>query len=162
MKLLSASQLAVTTMLALATFCLAACNRTQISDGQATLSANETLSATLDPANAPTIAWADSVFNFNSIPEGQVVKHAFTFTNTGKSQLIIVSATAMCGCTVPTYSKAPIPPGGKGQIDVEFNSQGKAGNVRKEVSILANTMPTRHVLYITGQVNPSTATGPER
>ena len=42
---------------------------------------------------------------------------------------------------MPTYPREPIPPGGKGQIDVQFNSAGKIDLVTKVVTIRANTVP---------------------
>ena len=47
-----------------------------------------------------------------------VVSCTFTFTNVGETNLVINQAVASCGCTVPEYSKEPIPAGGKGTFQV--------------------------------------------
>jgi hypothetical protein len=45
---------------------------------------------------------------------------------------------ASCGCTTPKYDKKPIPPGGEGKIEVEFNSSGRYGKQYKVINIFAN------------------------
>lgn len=52
-------------------------------------------------------------------------KCQFVFTNISSSPVAISNVLASCGCTVPTWSKAPIKPGEKGVIKVTFlNDQG--------------------------------------
>jgi hypothetical protein len=105
--------------------------------------------------DAPTTVEYDSEnYNFGEVTDGDIVKHSFKFTNTGETNLVLIDVTGSCGCTVPeNWPKEPIPPGGTGQIDVEFNTHGKVGNTTKSVSVEANTNPTVTKLYITGKVN---------
>jgi len=50
---------------------------------------------------------------------------SFTFTNTGSKPIVIQMVTAACGCTEPTWERAPIMPGKSGSIFVTFlNDQG--------------------------------------
>ena len=47
-------------------------------------------------------------YNFGTFSESQPVqKCTFTFTNVGDKPLVINQALASCGCTVPSYTKAP-------------------------------------------------------
>lgn len=93
-------------------------------------------------ADAPVMSFKETTHDFGSIREGEKVRHTFTFTNTGKSPLVIESATSTCGCTVPEVPKEPIAPGAEGKIQVEFNSAGKGGTQQmKVISIKANTQP---------------------
>jgi hypothetical protein len=92
--------------------------------------------------NAPVMTFAETEHNFGDIKPGDVVKHTFNFTNSGKSPLLIENATASCGCTTPNWTKDPIAPGGKGTIEVQFDSHGKSGLQNKQVSIRANTQPS--------------------
>jgi hypothetical protein len=85
------------------------------------------------------------------------VKHVYTFTNTGKVPLIIRSATAQCGCTVPRRPQKPIAPGATGEITVVFDSKGNPGNQRKPVMVVANTNPSIHMLVIGGMVKADSA-----
>ena len=84
--------------------------------------------------------------------EGDKVSYEFKFKNVGKSPLIISSASASCGCTVPDYPKAPIAPGGEGVISVVFNSEGRPGMQNKIVTVTANTIPQYTELNILGSV----------
>jgi hypothetical protein len=72
-----------------------------------------------------TIQFDEMKFDFGEMVAGDNSKHKFSFTNTGSNPLVISDAHGSCGCTIPSYSKEPIPPGGKGEIDVEFNSKGQ-------------------------------------
>ena len=100
----------------------------------------------------PQITFAEESFDFGKIKQGDVVDHQFKFKNTGKSDLIITSASGSCGCTVPDWPKNPIPPGEEGKIDVQFNSAGKSGMQRVTVTLVANTIPNTKVLTVTGEV----------
>lgn len=100
----------------------------------------------------PSFAFDESSFDFGTINEGDVVDHTFTFTNTGEAPLIISSATASCGCTVPQWPKEPIPVGGTGEIKVQFNSRNKPGIQNKTISITANTYPKINRLNIKANV----------
>lgn len=91
-------------------------------------------------------------YDFGSINEGEKVKYAYKFKNEGKNPLIIESAKPSCGCTVPTFPKDPIPPGGTGEIVAEFDSQGRPGETQKTITITANTEPTTTVLNLKGFV----------
>jgi hypothetical protein len=103
-------------------------------------------------AEAPVMTFKDNIHNFGTLVDGEVVTYKFKFTNTGKSNLLISSATASCGCTVPSYPKTPIAPGEEGTIDVEFNSSGKVGAFDKNVTITSNTVPNQIYLVIRGEV----------
>ena len=100
------------------------------------------------PNDLGVMTFDEKEFIFGDIHQGEVVKHTFHFTNTGKKPVIIDNATSTCGCTVPTYPREPVPPGGKGQIDVQFDSAHKSGQVVKVVTIRANTLPNINDLII--------------
>jgi hypothetical protein len=105
-------------------------------------------------SNLPAFKFEKEVFDFGEIKEGEKVSYDFKFTNAGNAPLIITSATATCGCTVPEYPKEPVAPGAEGIIRVIFNSTGKPGMQSKVVSITANTNPTLTELNILGNVLP--------
>ena len=89
----------------------------------------------------PDFKFTQTAHDFGNINEGDVVEHTFTFTNAGQAPLIISSATGSCGCTIPQWPKEPIPVGGTGEIQVQFNSKNKPGAQSKTVTITANTFP---------------------
>ena len=107
------------------------------------------------PAGAfPKFTFEQEEHNFGQIRDGDIVSHTFRFTNTGEAPLIISKATAACGCTVPQWPKQPIPAGGSGEIQVQFDSSNKPGMQNKVVTITANTESKVKKLLIRAQVNP--------
>jgi len=103
---------------------------------------------------AAAINFTKKEHDFGTINEGDVVETTFSFTNTGKSELIITNAVGSCGCTVPEWPKQPIGIGGAGEIKVKFNSSGKPNNQRKTITLTANTAKGKEVVVIKAQVTP--------
>lgn len=93
------------------------------------------------------INWLDSSRSLGKITEGEMVKVSFRFVNSGKSPLIIENVQASCGCTVADYPKNPIPPGVTGEIVATFNSNGRVGVQKKNLTVYANTEPEVHPLW---------------
>ena len=102
--------------------------------------------------DSTTVQIIDSVYNFGKVTDGEKVEYNYRFKNTGKNPLIITTATASCGCTVPEKPEAPIKPGETGFIKVVFNSQGRVGDVHKEITVVSNAYPVFPVLELRGQV----------
>jgi hypothetical protein len=92
--------------------------------------------------------------DFGTIQDGQKVNYRYKLTNNGEAPLIIQSAQPSCGCTVPTFSQEPIPVGGAGYIDVEFDSSGKPGINNKTITVTANTWPKVTTLRFKAMVTP--------
>jgi hypothetical protein len=99
-----------------------------------------------------TVQLIDSAFNFGTIAEGEKVEYSYRFKNTGSTPLMIVSATASCGCTVPEKPEKPVLPGETSYIKVVFNSQGKVGQNHKDITVIANTYPAFPTLKLSGEV----------
>ncbi|GAB4129208.1 MAG: DUF1573 domain-containing protein [Raineya sp.] len=145
----------------LATLCLVACekNTNEVKSDNNNTANNtakeqEVAQKTSSNADAPKaiIKFETENYNFGNVNEGEKVKYAYKFKNEGKTPLIIESAKPSCGCTVPTFPKDPIPPGGTGEIVAEFDSQGRPGETHKTITITANTEPTTTVLNLKGFV----------
>ena len=102
--------------------------------------------------NAAEFKFDVEVYDFGTIKQGESVSYKFNFTNTGKDPLIITEAHGSCGCTVPQWPKDPITKGGKGTIDVTFNSTGKSGMQDKTVTITSNAGGGAKVLHVKGNV----------
>ncbi len=119
---------------------------------QSTTTDSVTTASETASADAPAFKFVKETFDFGQITDGEKVSYDFKFTNIGKSPLIITSATATCGCTVPDYPKAPVAPGAEAVIRVVFDSSGKLGMQNKVVTITANTVPEITQLNILGNV----------
>ena len=83
-----------------------------------------------------------------------VVTCTFSFTNVGEQPLVINQAIATCGCTVPTYTKEPIPAGKTGEIKVTYNGYGKSlGHFKKTITVRTNGAVEMTRLYIKGNMH---------
>lgn len=86
------------------------------------------------------ITFAETSHDFGTIKSTKgPVSHEFKLTNTGKAPLVIISVTnGGCGCTTPSFTKAPIPPGKTGYVKITFNPTGRKGEFNREVSVKSN------------------------
>jgi len=108
----------------------------------------------------PVIEFDQREFEFGTVNEGDVIEGTFKITNSGKSDLIILSAKASCGCTVPSWPKEAIKPGDSGALTFKFNTRGKPNKQNKSITITSNAEKTREVLRIKGFVTPKPKTAP--
>lgn len=102
--------------------------------------------------DSTTIQMIDSVYNFGKVTDGAMVEYSYRFRNTGKKPLIVSSAVASCGCTVPEKPEEPVKPGETGFLKVVFNSKGRVGPVHKDVTVTSNAYPPFPVLQLIGEV----------
>jgi hypothetical protein len=105
-----------------------------------------------DMESLPVMTFDKDMHDFGEIFQGEKVTYDFKFTNTGKSDLIITSARASCGCTVPEYPREPIAPGTSSYIKVQYNSEGRSNTFNKTVTLTANTIPNENRIRIKGNV----------
>jgi hypothetical protein len=91
------------------------------------------------------------VHDFGKIKQNVPVTHEFTFVNKGKVPMIITNAQPSCGCTVPSWTKEPIPPGGSGSVKATFNAVA-VGTFDKSVTVTANVEGGVIMLRIRGEV----------
>ncbi len=104
---------------------------------------------------APNIAFKEKIYDFGKIKEeAGVVTHDFKFRNTGSQPLIIQRVVSSCGCTTPTWSKEPIPPGGEGFIRVAYNPRNRPNKFSKTITIYSNASSGPVMLRIMGFVEP--------
>lgn len=98
------------------------------------------------------IEFEETIYDFGTFSEDEnFVNHSFKFKNTGNAPLVIIKAKATCGCTVPSYSKAPIAPGKSGVIDVRYSAIGRPGAFNKSIKITTNGVPAETNLVIKGK-----------
>ncbi len=102
------------------------------------------------------IKFKKKTHDFGTINEADgKVTCKFEFTNTGKAPLVIVSATASCGCTKPLFEDQPIAPGKSSEIRVSYNPAGRPGEFNKNITVKTNAPGAKKVvLKISGVVIP--------
>ena len=96
----------------------------------------------------------NETFDFGIIKQNTSVSTEFIIENIGPEPLIIRSAKAGCGCTVPQWPKEKIAVGDKANIKVTFNSGSRQGKINKNVTLVTNAIPSVQVLTIIGTVVP--------
>jgi hypothetical protein len=140
-------------ILFIAVLFLTACNNAN-GDGEVNTDViTNSASATGDTGiDLPEIEFEEEVYDFGRITQGEKVNHVFKFKNVGDGYLIISGASGSCGCTVPKWPEEPIRPGGMGEIDVVFSSEGKSGLQEKTVTVVTNCEPATKVIRIKTEI----------
>lgn len=109
--------------------------------------------AEADSTQLPRFAFDSTVIHFGRVAQGAQVEKVFSFTNTGKGDLIIADVRGTCGCTVgKDWPKHPVHPGEGGSITVRFDSEGRSGVQDKAITVTANTQPPTNTLLLKGEV----------
>lgn len=105
-----------------------------------------------DTSGTAIITFASPDHDFGKVGAGEKVGCIFSYTNTGDADLVITSASASCGCTVPKYDRKPVPPGGSGTIEVVFDTSGREGVQTKTVVVQSNAENNLVILRIIADV----------
>ena len=101
--------------------------------------------------NGPKMEFKTSVMDYGLIEHNSDGNREFILTNTGNAPLIISNAKGSCGCTVPTWPKAPIAPGESASIGVKY-STNRIGKFTKTITLTTNTEEKTKILTIKGEV----------
>lgn len=104
----------------------------------------------------PVMEFETMDHDFGVVTEGNKVSYTYKLKNTGQAPLIIQNAQPSCGCTVPDWTKEPIPVGGSGYVKAEFDTKGKVGPNTKTITVTANTWPKQTTLKFKASVSAST------
>lgn len=130
----------------------AACQNGQNSETVNSSTSEMEAGSTVNSAEAAVMTFEEDTYDFGTVTSGQKVTYDFKFKNTGKSPLIIASAEASCGCTVPDYPREPVAPGAEGTIKVVFDSANRLGMQNKVVTVTSNAVPATVELHLMGDV----------
>ena len=106
-----------------------------------------------EAADGPAMELSSTTVDFGTIEQDSDPFRMITFTNTGNEPLIIKNAKGSCGCTVPTYEKAPILPGETSEIKIRY-ATNRLGKINKTVTLYTNVgKDVKRVLKVVGMVN---------
>jgi hypothetical protein len=86
---------------------------------------------------APQMVFDSTEKVFRNVKEGSIQIAKFTFTNQGDLNLIIDKVSPSCGCTVAKFQRIT-PPGEKGVITLELDTEGITGAFRKTAVVASN------------------------
>ena len=105
------------------------------------------------PGRAQEIKFTDTEHDFGNVQYLDSAVYRFQFVNTGDAPLLISRVASSCGCTVPTYQKAPVAPGAKGEVIVKYVYTDRLVAFNKQVTVYSNAKKNSAVnLYIRGVV----------
>lgn len=77
-------------------------------------------------------------YDFGRVAEGEVVRHAFEFANTGTDTLTVYHVQKSCGCSSASTSRNEVPPGETANIHIEFRTEGYTGEALKYITAYTN------------------------
>lgn len=103
----------------------------------------------------PVMVFDTLIHDFGTIIEGEQVVCYFEYRNDGNSELLITSVKATCGCTTPNWSREPLGPGEKRNLEIIFDASGRSGLQRKVVTVNSNATNPMVKLAIRANVNNS-------
>ena len=97
------------------------------------------------------IEFEQTTFDYGEIQKASEGICEFKFTNKGEIPLILTNVRSSCGCTVPEWTKTPIPSGQSGIIKVKYNTH-IVGSFSKSITVYSNGSLQPIVLNIRGTV----------
>lgn len=97
------------------------------------------------------IKFKTEIVDYGTITQNSDGMRLFTFTNTGDAPLLITKVKTTCGCTVPSYSKAPIMPGKTGELNIKYDTK-RLGAFTKTVTVTSNAEGGNKILKIKGNI----------
>jgi len=105
-----------------------------------------------NPTKADDIAkFSVETYDFGKIKQGVPVTYNFEIKNISDKPIIVESATASCGCTVPEKPEEPIEPGKTAKIKVQYNAAAVAP-FTKDIHVKLSGTTEQKTLHITGEV----------
>lgn len=112
--------------------------------------------ATEATTDGPQMTFETLEIDYGTIERDSDPFRVFKFKNTGTEAALITNARGSCGCTVPSYSKAPIPAGEESEVKVRYDTH-RLGKFRKRVTLTTNVGTDPIILTIKGEVLPKPA-----
>jgi hypothetical protein len=91
------------------------------------------------------------IVNYGTIAQNSDGMRIFSFTNTGDAPLLITKVKTTCGCTVPSYSKAPIMIGESGVLHIKYDTK-RLGSFTKKITVTSNAEGGNKILKIKGNI----------
>ncbi len=95
--------------------------------------------------------FAKEKIDLGQIPQGKPVTVDFEYKNISKLPIVLESASASCGCTVPSKPEKPTMPNKSDKISATYNA-ANAGRFEKTITIKFAGSNETKVLTIAGEV----------
>lgn len=99
----------------------------------------------------PRISFAKEKQDLGYVLWRTPVTISYDFTNTGDKPLVISKVYSSCGCTDVSWTKKPVPAGGKGTVTAVFDAEA-IGHFYKEIGVYCNASDTPIYVEFNGEV----------
>ena len=93
------------------------------------------LSFTLSGLSQELELLTPQVMDMGIVTQDSVVHSVIQFRNSGELPLKIKRVQTSCGCTAAELNQLDYQPGESGEIEIQFNTKGFSGVVRKYITI---------------------------
>jgi hypothetical protein len=117
-----------------------------------TQKSHDTKPSELSDTGTAVITFREYEHLFGKVNEGEKVGCIFTFENKGTADLVLLSVSTSCGCTVPKYNRKPVQPGKSGTLEVVFDTSGRNGVQAKTITVKSNAKTPVVLLKIEAEV----------
>lgn len=103
------------------------------------------------PSEKTTVLDTQTIQDLGKVAYGREKHTEFTIKNTGDVSLLIMNIKASCGCTEPTWDKAPVKPGETATIKVGFKAES-FGMFRRSLQVHYNGEDSPLELIVSGEM----------
>jgi hypothetical protein len=106
------------------------------------------LNAQNDLPDRPGIFFKEKDHDFGELRESQkFATHRFEFFNKTSRPIIVNRVESSCGCTAPSWSSDPVPPGQTGFIEARYETTNRPGKFDKTLTVYTNS-PEALISYL--------------
>lgn len=105
-----------------------------------------------DRKSESQIFFPQTIKDFGNIIGNKVVTSNLSFSNIGKSPLIIYDVIPSCGCTVVSWPREPISSNDSSKISFSYDPKNQKGIFSKTILIKSNSIRPEQLLIIKGEV----------
>ncbi len=99
------------------------------------------------------IVFTPAVYDFGTVKETDgPVTCTVKYRNISDRPYFIDFVTTSCGCTTPSYDKAPLMPGREATLRIVYDPADRPGYFKKEIYLVSNGRKSTDIVSITGTV----------
>lgn len=106
-------------------------------------------------ANTTAVTFSEKTKDFGTVSRTTApMQHTFTVTNSGAQPLTYTQVRGDAGTTVTSFPTGPIPPGGSGEIKIQFDPSTANGNGIQSwnIHLDGNTNPSHQHLIVQANI----------
>jgi hypothetical protein len=111
----------------------------------------------------PKVVCEEDTHDFGAMDSHATGSHTFILTNVGSAPLTLTKGQTSCKCTAVVPTDKRVPPGGSGNVAVQWTGKEKTGSFTQTATIITNDPAHREVtLTIKGRITRAVRAVPSR